>query len=123
MLGLTGHNDMRDIQKKAEEGDKNCQLALEMNAYRIKKYIGAYATALNGLDAIVFTAGIGENSAFLRQLVCKDMDVLGLEIDPVKNEESTGGIQELNMADSKTKILVIPTNEELEIAKQAFEVA
>ena len=123
MLGLTGHNDMRDIQKKAEEGDKNCQLALEMNAYRIKKYIGAYATALNGLDAIVFTAGIGENSALIRQLVCKDMDVLGLEIDPAKNQEYKGGIQELNMADSKTKILVIPTNEELEIAKQAFEVA
>ena len=121
MFGLTGHNDMRDIQKKAEEGDEQCQLALEMNAYRIKKYIGAYATALNGLDAIVFTAGIGENSSYIRQLVCKNMDVLGLELDPAKNQEYTDGIQDLSRAHSKTKILVVPTNEELEIAKQAFE--
>ena len=122
MLGLTGHNDMRDIQKKAEEGDKNCQLALDMNAYRIKKYIGAYAAALNGLDAIVFTAGIGENSALLRELVCKDMDVLGLELDTTKNGKHSAEINEISTAHSKAKILVIPTNEELEIAKQAFEI-
>ncbi|MBZ9777965.1 acetate kinase [Psychroflexus sp. CAK8W] len=123
MLGLTGHNDMRDIQKKAEEGDKNCQIALDMNAYRIKKYIGAYAAALNGLDAIVFTAGIGENSALLRDIVCKDMDVLGLELDTDKNAKRTNHVNEVSSAHSKAKILVIPTNEELEIAKQAFEIA
>jgi acetate kinase len=122
MLGLTGHNDMRDIQAKAEKGNEQCQLALDMNAYRIKKYIGAYATALNGLDAIVFTAGIGENSALIRELVCKDMDVLGLELDKTKNQQSTAEIQDISSANSKAKILVIPTNEELEIAKQAFEI-
>ena len=120
MLGLTGHNDMRDIQTKAEGGDERCQLALEMNAYRIKKYIGAYAAGLNGLDAIVFTAGIGENSAKIRELVCKEMDVLGLKLDSAKNELSSGEIRDLGTIHSKVKILVIPTNEELEIAKQAF---
>lgn len=123
MLGLTGHNDMRDIQNKAEAGDKNCQLALEMNAYRIKKYIGAYATALNGLDAIVFTAGIGENSAIIRELVCKDMDVLGLKLDSAKNMKLSGEVSDMSNTSSKAKILVIPTNEELEIAKQAFQMA
>jgi len=120
MLGLTGHNDMRDIQSKAEAGDKDCQLALEMNAYRIKKYIGAYAVALNGIDAIVFTAGIGENSALVREMICKDMDVLDLHLDLAKNEQTSGEIQDISRLNSKTKILVIPTNEELEIAKQAY---
>jgi len=76
MLGLTGFSDLRDIQEQASEGDKECQLALQMNAYRIKKYIGSYATILNGLDAIVFTAGIGENSEVMRQLVCEELDFL-----------------------------------------------
>ena len=120
MLGLTGHNDMRDIQAQAEAGNKDCQLALELNAYRIKKYIGAYAVALNGIDAIVFTAGIGENSALVREMICKDMDVLDLHLDLAKNEQTSGEIQDISRLNSKTKILVIPTNEELEIAKQAY---
>ena len=122
MLGLTGHNDMRDIQAKAAAGDKNCQLALDMNAYRIKKYIGAYAVALNGIDAIIFTAGIGENSALIREMVCKNMEVLGLNLDLNKNGQYKGEIQSISKSNSKTKILVIPTNEELEIAKQAYEI-
>ncbi|MCA1919325.1 MAG: acetate kinase, partial [Flavobacterium piscis] len=77
MLGLTGYSDLRDIQTEAANGNKDCQLALLMNAYRIKKFIGAYTAALNGLDAIVFTAGIGENSAHMRQLVCTDLDYFG----------------------------------------------
>lgn len=120
MLGLTGLNDLRDIQNKAKDGNKDCQLALDINAYRIKKYIGAYAIALNGLDAIIFTAGIGENSALIRQMVCKDMDVLGLQIDQDKNNESSSKIRDISKTISKSRILVIPTNEELEIAKQAY---
>ncbi len=121
MLGLTGHVDLRDIQAEAEKGNKDCVLALEMNAYRIKKYIGAYAAAMNGLDAIVFTAGIGENSSVLRKMVCRDMEFLGLELDAAKNEIRNAEIREINTPTSRAKILVVPTNEELEIAKEAYK--
>lgn len=121
MYGLTGYSDLRDVQIKAERGDKSCQLALQMNAYRIKKYIGSYAAVLNGLDAIVFTAGIGENSTFMRQLVCEDLDFLGIEIDQEKNQIRSKNINDISSKNSKVKTLVIPTNEELEIAKQAVE--
>lgn len=120
MLGLTGLRDLRDIEAKAKTGNKECILALEMNAYRIKKYIGAYTAAMNGLDAIVFTAGIGENSSTLRSLVCTDMDYLGITLDPAKNESKSSNIREVGSTEAKVKILVVPTNEELEIAKQAF---
>jgi acetate kinase len=121
MLGLTGYSDLRDIEANAENGNVDCQLALDMNAYRIKKYIGSYTAVLNGLDAIVFTAGIGENSSYIRKLVCTDMDYFGIELDDSKNEIRSKEIREINMPDSKTKILVIPTNEEIEIANQVFE--
>ncbi|WP_348797242.1 acetate/propionate family kinase [Flavobacterium adhaerens] len=120
MLGLTGFSDLRDIQEKASNGDKDCQLALAMNTYRIKKYIGSYAAALNGLDAIIFTAGIGENSDEIRRLVCTDMEFLGLELDVAKNKIRSKEIREINMPQSKAKILVIPTNEEIEIANQVY---
>jgi len=120
MLGLTGFSDLREIQDQASKGDKDCQLALQMNAYRIKKYIGSYATILNGLDAIVFTAGIGENSDVIRALVCEELDFLGIELDKEKNKMRTKGIRAIHQENSKVKILVIPTNEELEIAKQAM---
>ena len=120
LLGLTGYSDLREIQEQADLGNEDCKLALAMNAYRIKKYIGAYVAAMNGTDAIVFTAGIGENSSLLRQLVCKDMEVFGIALDTIKNNERTSEIREINSSAYKTKILVIPTNEELEIAKQAY---
>tara|TARA_R110002012_G_scaffold55131_4_gene140829 strand:- start:293 stop:1483 length:1191 start_codon:yes stop_codon:yes gene_type:complete len=120
MLGLTGHRDLRDIEAKAKTGNKECILALEMNAYRIKKYIGAYAAAMNGLDAVVFTAGIGENSSTLRNLVCTDMDYLGITLDPAKNESKSSNLREIGSTNAQVKILVVPTNEELEIAQQAF---
>ena len=85
MLGLTGFSDMRDITKAIEAGDANAQLAYDMYAYRIKKYIGAYTAALNGLDAIVFTAGVGENDKKIRELICQDMDYLGITIDIQRN--------------------------------------
>ncbi|WP_346881040.1 acetate kinase [uncultured Algibacter sp.] len=119
MLGLTGFSDLRDIQAEAEKGNKACQLALQMNAYRIKKYIGSYAAILNGLDAIVFTAGIGENSPLMRELVCTDLDILNINLDIEKNNSDSKDIRTINTETSKVKIMVIPTNEELEIAKQA----
>lgn len=118
MLGLTGYSDLRDIEANAENGNADCQLALAMNAYRIKKYIGSYSAVLNGLDAIIFTAGIGENSSYIRKLVCTDMDYFGIALDASKNEIRSKEIREINTAESKTKILVIPTNEEIEIANQ-----
>jgi acetate kinase len=119
MLGLTGLSDLRDIQAEAEKGNVACQLALDMNTYRIKKYIGSYAAILNGLDAIVFTAGIGENSDVIREMVCEDLDFLGIKLNPEENKIRSKAIRAINTEDSKVKILVIPTNEELEIAKQS----
>jgi acetate kinase len=121
MLGLTGYSDLRDIEEHAGKGNKECQLALDMNVYRIQKYIGAYTAAMNGLDAIVFTAGIGENSSYIRKSVCANMDFFGLQLDDAKNDLRSKDIREINTVDSKTKILVIPTNEELEIANQVYE--
>lgn len=120
MQGLTGFSDNRDIEKGAAEGDKKCQEALLMNAYRTKKFIGAYIAALNGLDALIFTAGIGENASSLREDVCKDLEFFGIEIDPEKNAIRSGEIREIQTANSKVKVLVIPTNEEEEIAKQSY---
>jgi acetate kinase len=120
MLGLTGYSDLRDIEAEAEKGNKDCQLALLMNAYRIKKTIGAYTVALNGLDAIIFTAGIGENSSYMRKLVCTDMDYFGIELDDEKNQIRSKAIREISKSNSKTKVLVVPTDEEYEIANQVY---
>ncbi|WP_040532648.1 acetate/propionate family kinase [Leeuwenhoekiella blandensis] len=121
MLGLTGHSDLRDIEAAAAAGDRTCALALDMNAYRIKKYIGAYAAALNGLDTIVFTAGIGENSSTIRSKVCKDMDFLGISLDESLNGQRSKSLREIHALESRVKVMVIPTNEELEIANQVYE--
>ena len=120
MLGLTGYSDLREIEEKAQHGNADCQLALDMNAYRIKKFIGSYVAVLNGLDAIVFTAGIGENSSYVRKLVCADMDYFGIELDNEKNEIRSKEIREINTPNSRTKLLVVPTNEEFEIANQVY---
>lgn len=121
MLGLTGYSDLRDIQAEAEKGNKDCQLALQMNAYRIKKYIGSYAAIMNGLDAIIFTAGIGENSPEMRRRVCEDMDYLGITLDTDKNQVRPDKLTVVSTDSSKVKVLVIPTNEELEITKQSVD--
>ncbi|WP_271406733.1 acetate/propionate family kinase [Tenacibaculum soleae] len=120
MLGLTGYSDLRDIESEAEKGNVDCQLALDMNAYRIKKYIGSYIAAMNGLDALVFTAGIGENSVYIRKLVCNAMEFFCIELDESKNDMRAKKLTEIHKETSRVKILVIPTNEELEIAKQSF---
>jgi len=121
MLGLTGMMDLRDIVSEAENGNKECELALAISTYRIKKYIGAYVAVMNGLDAIIFTAGIGENSHTIRKLCCEHLEVFGIHMDEAKNNQASNILREINNADSKVKILVIPTNEELEIAKQAYD--
>ena len=121
LFGLTGHSDMRDIEEKAEKGNKDCTLALEMVAYRIKKYIGSYATIMNGLDVLVFTAGVGENSTLMRKMICENMDYLGIDIDLDENDIKAKEIVDISSASSKVKVLIIPTNEELEIAKEAYQ--
>ncbi len=121
MLGLTGYSDLRDIEAKAEAGDLQCKLALELNAYRIRKYIGAYTAALNGVDALIFTAGIGENSSTIRQKVCEQLDFFGIQLNEQENSARKNGIREIQSEHSKVKVLVIPTNEELEIANQVYE--
>lgn len=121
MNGLTGHNDMRDIMAKIEIGDKDALLAYQMYAYRIRKYIGAYAAALNGLDAIVFTGGIGENDRMMRKLCASNLEYMGIQFDEEKNNSSSKEIREINTNNSRVKIIVIPTNEELEIAMQCFQ--
>jgi acetate kinase len=92
-----------------------------MYSYRIKKYIGSYAAALNGVDAIVFTGGVGENDANVRRMVCKEMDYLGIQLDTEKNKIRSESLREINADDSPAKILIVPTNEELEIVKQCYE--
>ncbi len=121
MLGLTGFSDMRDIKARYDAGEKTAVLAYQLYTYRIQKFIGSYAAVLNGLDAIVFTAGVGENDVLTRKLVCAEMDFLGITLDEEKNAARSADLRAINTADSKVKVLVIPTNEELEIAKQCFE--
>ena len=120
MLGLTGYSDLRDIESEAVKGNYECKLALEMNAYRVKKYIGAYTAAMNGLDALVFTAGIGENSNMIRKMVCEEMQFLGIKLDQLKNDARSKENRIISTVESKVTVLVIPTNEELEIANQTY---
>jgi acetate kinase len=120
MIGLTGMNDMRDIITQIESSDKEAILAYNMYAYRIRKYIGAYTAVLNGLDAIVYTGGVGENDSRMRELSASDLEYLGIHLDPYKNNLRSKAIREINTERSPVKILVIPTNEELEIASQCF---
>lgn len=117
MLGLTGiSSDMREIEDAANEGNASAQLGLEIYDYRIKKYIGAYAAAMGGIDILIFTGGIGENADSTRAGVCKDLEFLGLDLDAKKNKGLRGKEQVISKDDSKATIMVVPTNEELVIA-------
>ncbi|ADL07810.1 acetate/propionate family kinase [Thermosediminibacter oceani] len=117
VLGISGvSSDFRDIEQAAEEGNRRAKLALEVFAYQAKKYIGAYAAAMNGLDAIVFTGGIGENSSTVRRMICQGMEYFGIKIDEDKNK-IRGQEADISADDARTKVLVIPTNEELMIAR------
>lgn len=123
MLGLAGSSDARDVGAKYKQGDKNAILCYEMYGYRIRKYIGAYMAALNGVDALIFTAGLGENDTLTRSYACKDLQSLGIELDEAANESKNHPKEpvEIQTESSRVKILVIPTNEELEIARETYE--
>lgn len=122
LLGLAGDSDVRDLQARQAAGDTAAHLALEVYAYRIKKYIGAYLAILGPVEAIVFTAGVGENSADVRQRVCEGLAHVGILFDEARNARQADGIVEFQAAGSPIKLLVVPTNEELEIAKQTLAV-
>jgi len=124
LKGLCGTNDMREVIEKMEKGDKRAAVALDIYTYRIKKYIGAYFAALEGVDAIIFTAGVGENAPLIREKSCQGLIRLGIEIDTNKNAAPGGSIREISTPNSEVKVLVIQTNEALKIAletKKAIE--
>jgi acetate kinase len=122
LKGICGENDMRTITEAADQGDRQARLALAMFCYRLKKYIGAYLAALGGADCLVFTGGIGENAAIVRQLSCQGLERLGISLDQEKNKQRSNEIFAIQAADSRMKILVVPTDEELEIAAQTLRV-
>jgi acetate kinase len=113
-----GLNDFRDIETKAAEGDARAQLALDVLAHEARHWIGSFYLHLNGLDALVFTAGIGENRAAFRQAVCAQLDQLGIVLDLEKNNSIKAQEAEISSANSRVKVLVIPTNEELVVARE-----
>jgi acetate kinase len=125
VLGLTGKNiDRRDVIKAASEGDIRSKLALEVECYRMRKYIGAYAAIMGGVDAIVFTAGVGENSPFHREKICDNLEFLGIKLDSNKNKNAVdrNGEIDINTSDSRIKVFVIPTDEELVIAEDTMAI-
>ncbi|MFV0481400.1 MAG: acetate/propionate family kinase [Campylobacteraceae bacterium] len=122
LKGICGFNDMREVEDKANKGNEKSILALDMFCYRIKKYIGSYFAILGKIDALVFTGGIGENSSTVREKICTNFEALGLDIDKDTNSKRVDGVIELQTKDSKTKILKVPTNEELAIAKQTLKI-
>ena len=122
VFGLSGEisSDFRDLTGAMAEGDKKAKIALEVFAYRVAKYIGAYAAAMNGVDDIVFTAGIGENVSYVREQVCSYLGYLGVELDPDANEKFRGEQGEITKPGCKVRVFVIPTNEELAIARETL---
>jgi butyrate kinase len=123
MAGVSGvSSDFRDLTAARDSGNVRAKLALDMFSYACKKYVGAYAAAMNGVDCIVFTAGVGENTPCVREAICDNMQYLGLELDKEKNlEKNNGAIRDVSGVNSKVKVLIIPTNEELVIARETVE--
>jgi len=123
IVGISGKSsDLREVLEGREAGDDRCRLAVDMIAYIIKKYVGSYAAALDGVDALCFTGGIGENAALIREKVCAGLDYMGLNIDPVKNNIRRGDARDISTNGSRGRILVIPTNEEYVIANDTYKV-
>jgi acetate kinase len=125
LLGVSGYaSDMRDLIEEAGNGDRRCQQAIDLFCYKIKQYVGSYIATMNGCDAIIFTAGIGENAPLIREQSMAGMDYLGIEIDKEKNDSAERGtIQKISTDSSKTDVFVIPTNEELVIAIDTAKIA
>ncbi|OWA37161.1 acetate kinase [Saccharibacillus sp. O16] len=123
LLAISGFSsDMRDITDGWEKGEPNATLAFEMYEYRLRKYIGSYAAAMNGVDVLVFTAGVGENSAIVRKAVCDNLSYLGIEIDEELNKIRSGDPRRISTPNSKVEVLVVPTNEELVIARDTYRI-
>lgn len=118
LKGLCGYNDVRDIHRAVARGNEQAELALEMLIYSYRKYVGAYFAVLGRVDCLVFTAGIGENDAVIRERVCQKMQYFGIELDLVKNADFSYPVEMISAPSSRVKVLVISTNEELEIARQ-----
>jgi acetate kinase len=124
LLGVSGvSNDMRVIVERAQAGHQRCQLALEIFAYMAKKYIGAYAAAMGGINALVFTAGIGESSVVVRDMICAGLEFLGIELDKRKNAEAVGKEMLISQPLAATSVLVVPTDEEKMIALDTLKLA
>jgi acetate kinase len=124
LLGLSGiSNDMRNIEESAHKGDERANLAIDVFCYRIKKYVGAYAAILNTVDAVVFTGGIGENSVFMREKICKEIIQIGVKLDLAANEAAVAKEARINTKDSEVKVFVIPTNEQAAIAHDTYGLA
>lgn len=122
MLGVTGiSSDMRNIEKAAEQGNYRAEVALDMYAYRVKKYIGSYAAGLGGVDILIFTGGIGENDTLIRRKVLSEMEFLGIKVDPDKMD-IRGKEAIISTENSKVKVMVIPTDEELVIAQDTYQI-
>lgn len=123
LLAISGFSsDMRDITDGWEKGEPNSTLAFEMYEYRLRKYIGSYAAAMNGVDVLIFTAGVGENSAIVRKAVCENLSYLGIEIDEELNKIRSGEPRRISTPNSKVEVLVVPTNEELVIARDTYRI-
>ena len=120
LKGLCRENDMRAVHQKADAGDDDAQLALDIYCYRIKKYIGAYFAILGRIDALVFTGGIGENDVYVREKTCTGLEMLGIAINPQKNRQESSAARDISTKGEGVSVLVIPTNEELEIAMQTM---
>ena len=119
--GLCGVNDMREVVERAEAGDEPARLALSVFCYRIRKYVGAYLAVLGAIDALVFTGGVGENRAEVRALACEGMEKLGIRLDARRNASPVEQVSEIQASDADVKVLVVQTNEELEIANETMQ--
>lgn len=123
ILGISGKSsDLREVLEGMENGDDRCRLAVDMVAYKIKSYVGSYVAALNGIDALCFTGGIGENAALIREKVCAGLDAMGIVIDPVKNNTRSSDARDISTNASPARIFVIPTQEEYVIANDTYSI-
>ena len=122
LLGICGESDVREVQRQMRLGNSAARLAFDMYIYRIVKYVGAYFAVLPRTDAIIFTAGVGENSNIVRERVCQAIEHLGAKIDDIKNWKNRHDTRVISKEDSKIKILVVPANEELAIANETLRV-
>ncbi|SEF92717.1 acetate kinase [Actinacidiphila yanglinensis] len=123
LLGLCGANDMREIGRRMGEGDADARLAFDVYVHRLRRYIGAFTAVLGRVDAIAFTAGVGENSASVRAAAVRDLEALGIELDPVHNAVRASGARLVSAASSRVAVAVVPTDEEWEIARDTYRLA